>query len=62
MSYISYTMPRNCVNSTDNFCHICGEVFQNEKSINSDGEKAYECYFDCKVGDQDKKKGSSYML
>ena len=23
---ISYTMPRNCVNSPDNFCYICKEV------------------------------------
>jgi len=25
-SYISYTMPLNCVNNSDNFCYICGEV------------------------------------
>jgi hypothetical protein len=26
VSYISYTMPRNCVNSPDKFCYIGGEV------------------------------------
>ena len=26
VSYISYTMPRNCVNNPDYFCCICGEV------------------------------------
>ena len=49
-------MPRKCVNTADNFCHICGEVtFANQKkSINSQVKKAYHLYFGCKVGDQDK--------
>jgi len=30
-------------------------VFNTKSPINTDGEKTYECYFGCKVGDQDKK-------
>jgi len=57
MSYISYTMPRNCVNSPDNFCYICGEVaFSTRKlPLTPMVKKTYECYLVCKVGDQDKK-------
>jgi len=57
VSYISYTMPQNCVNSLDNFCYICGEVtFSTRKHpLTLMVKKAYECYFGCKVGDQDKK-------
>ena len=31
--------------------------FNAKTSTNTDGEKIYECYFGCKVGDQDKKWG-----
>jgi len=57
VSYISYTMPRNCVNSPDNFCHICGEVTFStwKRPLTPMVKKAYECSFGCKVGDQDKK-------
>jgi len=50
-------MRRNCVNSPDNFCYTCGEVtFSTRKRpLTSMLKKAYECYFVCKVGDQDKK-------
>jgi len=57
MSYISYTMPRNCVNSPDNFCYICREVtFSTRKlPLTPMVKKAYECYFGYKAGDQEKK-------
>jgi len=50
-------MPRNCVNSPGNFCYICEEVtFSTRKHPSTPMvKKAYECYFGCKVGDQDKK-------
>ena len=50
-------MSRKCVNNLDNFCYICGEVtFASRKcSITASIKKAYCLYFDCKVGDQDKK-------
>jgi len=50
-------MPRDCVNSPDDFYYICGEVtFSTRKCpLTSMVKKAYEGYFGCKVGDQDKK-------
>jgi hypothetical protein len=53
-------MPRNCVNSPDNFCYICGEVtFSTRKCpLTLMVKKGYECCFGCKVGDQDKKWAS----
>jgi len=50
-------MPRNCVNSPDNFCYICGEVTfsTRRRPLTPMVKNAYECYFGCKVGDQDKK-------
>jgi hypothetical protein len=49
-------MPRKCVNSSDAFCYICGEVtFKSRRqSFTSCIKKCYEHYFGCKVGDQDK--------
>ena len=49
-------MPRQCVNSVDNFCYICGEVIfaKQKKAITAVVKKAYHLYFGCKVGDQDK--------
>jgi len=49
-------MPRKCVNSSDAFCYICGEVtFKSWRwSFTPLIEKCYEHYFGCKVGDQDK--------
>jgi len=57
VSYISYTLPRNCVNSPDNFCYICWEVtFSTWKlPLTLMLKKAYECYLSCKVRDQDQK-------
>jgi len=51
-------MPRNCVNSQDNFCSIFGEVnFSTRKRpLTLMAKKAYECYFGWKFGDQDKKR------
>lgn len=49
-------MPRNCVNSANNFCYICGEVTfaAQKKNIGATVKKAYHLYFGCKIGDQDK--------
>lgn len=50
-------MPRDCVNKPSNFCYICGDVtFKSQKrNITPLIRKAYNLYFGCKVGDQDKK-------
>jgi hypothetical protein len=49
-------MPRNCVNSADNFCYICGEVTfaRQRKAVTAIVKKGYHLYFGCKIGDQDK--------
>ena len=49
-------MPRKCVNSSEEFCYICGEVTfkSRRRSFTSLIKKCYEHYFGCKVGDQDK--------
>jgi hypothetical protein len=48
-------MPRKCVNSSDAFCDICGEVTfkSGRRSFRSLIKKCYEHYFGCKVGDQE---------
>jgi hypothetical protein len=47
-------MPRKCVNSSDAFCYICGEVTfkSRRRSFTPLIKKYYEHYFGCKVGDQ----------
>ena len=49
-------MPRKCVNSSDAFCYICGEVTFKSRRLSFTPliKKCYESYFGCKVGDQDK--------
>lgn len=49
-------MPRECVNSANSFCYICGELtFKSQKrTITPLVCKAYELYFGIKVGNQDK--------
>ena len=49
--------PRKCVNSSDAFCYICGEVtFKfRRRSFTTLINKCYEHYFGCKVGYQDKR-------
>ena len=49
-------MSRKCVNSRDTFCYVCGEytLKSQRKTISPLIRKAYELYFGCKVGDQDK--------
>jgi len=49
-------MTRNCVNSADNFSYICREVtFERQRrAIIAIVKKAYNLYFGCKIGDQDK--------
>lgn len=49
-------MSRKCVHGTDSFCYICGEfTSKTQKSrMTPLVKKAYELYFGCKVGDQDK--------
>ena len=49
-------MPRKCVNSSDAFCYIRGEVtFKSRRLCFTPViKKCHEHYFGCKVGDQDK--------
>jgi hypothetical protein len=49
-------MSRRCVNDSDSFCYICGEftVKAQRRTITAIVKKAYDLYFGCKVGDQDK--------
>ena len=49
-------MQRSGVNSADSFYYVCGEctVKEHVKKITSLIEKAYELYFGCRIGDQDK--------
>jgi hypothetical protein len=47
---------RKCIHDPDNFCYVCGKYTppsQRQKII-SKVETAYQLYFGCKVGDQDK--------
>ena len=59
--YIVFVPPlicreRKCVNSSDAFCYICGEVTFKSRgpSFTPLIKKCYEQYFGCEVGDQDK--------
>src|SRR6218665_3876493 len=49
-------MSRKCLNSRDTFCYICGEftVKSQRRFMTGLVKKAYELYFSCKIGDQDK--------
>ena len=49
-------MPRNCANSADSFCYICGEVTLagQKRAITPLVKKSYQFYLECKIGDQDK--------
>ncbi|CAI9616281.1 unnamed protein product [Staurois parvus] len=49
-------MPRTCVNKADHFCYICGEInfISQKRRITGMIKKAYNLYFGCKIGDQDK--------
>lgn len=49
-------MSRRCRNSSDAFCYICGEFTLKAQKRNMTAliKKAYEFYFGCKVGDQNK--------
>ena len=50
---------RGCVNSSENFCYICGEfvVIKQQRNITNFVEKVYFAYFGVKRGDQDKSWG-----
>jgi len=50
-------MSRSCVNGADLFCYVCGEetLASQRCSITTRIKKAYHLYFECKLGDQDKK-------
>jgi hypothetical protein len=60
----SFIMPPKCVSDVNSFCYVCGAVVLemcgdytikiNRKIITPLIKKAYELYFGCKVGDQDK--------
>jgi len=54
--YSTIHMPRTCVNSSDAFCYICGEVTLKSRrwSFTPLIKKCYEHYFGCKMGDWDK--------
>ena len=56
VSCSSINKPRKCVNSSDAFCYICGELTfkSRRRSFTSLIKKCYGHYFGCKVGDQDK--------
>jgi hypothetical protein len=49
-------MSRSCQNKPNSFCYICGEVVlkSERRPLSQFVRKAYELYFGCKVGDQDK--------
>ena len=49
-------MSRKCQNHPDSFCYICGELVLKSKhrNITPTIKFAYEQYFGCKLGDQDK--------
>ena len=55
-------MPRNCVNSADKFCYICGEVTfaRQGKATTAIVKKAYHLYFGCKISDQAKSWSRTY--
>ena len=44
------------MNSADNFCYICGEVtfVSQKRNMTAVIKKAYNLYYGCKIGDQDK--------
>ena len=49
-------MSQSCINNTDSFCYICSEFTpkSQQSGLTSLVQKAYDLYFQCKVGDQDK--------
>ena len=49
-------MPRHCKSNPDRFCYICGDylIKGRERTITSTVATAYEQYFQCKIGDQEK--------
>jgi len=55
-------MPRKCVNSSDAFCYICGDVTfkSRRRPFTPLIKKCYEHYFGCKVGVQDKSWAPSF--
>jgi len=57
-------MPRKCVNSSDAFYYICGEVTlkSRRRSFTPLIKKCDEHYFDYKVGDQDKSWAPQFLL
>ncbi|XP_066463509.1 uncharacterized protein [Eleutherodactylus coqui] len=50
-------MARNCKNSPDAFCYICGQftLLSQRRKITPEISKIYKLYFGCPLGDQDKK-------
>ena len=47
---------RNCKNSPDHFCYICGKytLTSQRRNMTTQIQHAYHCDFGCKIGDQDK--------
>ena len=52
----SFIMVRNCLNQSDSFCYVCGEVIfiSQRKTFIPMIKKCYELYFGCNVGDEEK--------
>ncbi|XP_073533089.1 uncharacterized protein [Phyllobates terribilis] len=52
----SADIPRSCINKADSFCYICGEVIfaSQRRNMTTMIRKAYNLYFGCRIGDQDK--------
>jgi len=54
LCWVVFVMSRNCANSPDLFCYVCGEFTQKpqKKSITLTAKKACKFYSGCKPGDQ----------
>lgn len=50
------SMSHSCQNKLNSFCYIYGEVVlkSQRNPLSNPVRKAYELYFDCKVGDEGK--------
>jgi hypothetical protein len=53
----AFKIPRQCINSPDSFCYVCGEyiIKSHRQSVMPLVKKTYELYFGCKLTDRDKK-------
>jgi hypothetical protein len=51
----AFKIPRQCINSPDSFCYVCGEyrIKFHRQSVTPLVKKAYKLYFGCKLTHQD---------